>query len=145
MLSIGHKKLANLFLFTASMPKHSPIIAARGADTEIAAKDFMESASGHFAFMQEKSYQNGPLKLVQYVVSSGPEWKEYNSFLDGKMPEKTGRVVVTLFEIYETEDGLHHHWIESKDIHLLAEDWLKEVGGEITVHTHQTIMQSLWD
>lgn len=61
------------------------------------------------------------------------------------MPEKTGRVVVTLFEIYETEDGLHHHWIESKDIHLLAEDWLKEVGGEITVHTHQTIIQSLWD
>ena len=61
------------------------------------------------------------------------------------MPEKTGRVVVTLFGIYETEDGLHHHWIESKDIQLLAEDWLKEVGGEITVHTHQTIIQSLWD
>ena len=60
-----------------------------------------------------------------------------------KKPE--GWWVVTLFEIYETEDGLHHHWIESKDIHLLAEDWLKEVGGEITVHTHQTIMQSLWD
>ena len=112
---------------------------------EEVAKDFMESASGHFEFMQEKSYQNGSLKLVQYVLSSGPEWKEYNSFLDEKMPEKTGRVVVTLFEIYETEDGLHHHWIESKDIHLLAEDWLKEVGGEITVHTHQTIMQSLWD
>ena len=111
---------------------------------EEVAKDFMESASGHFEFMQTKSFQDGPLKLVQYVVSSGPEWKEYNSFLDGKMPEKTGRVV-TLFEIYETEDGLHHHWIESKDIHLLAEDWLKEVGGEITVHTHQTVMQSLWD
>ena len=109
------------------------------------AAELMDVANDHFEFMQEKSYQNGPLKLVQYVVSSGPEWKEYNSFLDGKMPEKTGRVVVTLFEIYETEDGLHHHWIESKDIHLLAEDWLKEVGGEITVHTHQTIMQSLWD
>ena len=54
-------------------------------------------------------------------------------------------VVVTLFEKNETEDGLHHHWIESKDIQLLAEDWLKEVGGEITVHTHQTIIQSLWD
>ena len=63
---------------------------------EEVAKDFMESASGHFEFMQEKSYQNGPLKLVQYVVSSGPEWKEYNSFLDGKMPEKTGKVVTLL-------------------------------------------------
>ena len=43
--------------------------------------------------MQTKSFQDGPLKLVQYVVSSGPEWKEYNSLLDGKMPEKTGRGV----------------------------------------------------
>ena len=52
---------------------------------------------------------------------------------------------MALFEIYETEDGLHHHWIESKDIQLLTEKWLKEVRGEITVHTHQKIMQSLWD
>ena len=52
---------------------------------------------------------------------------------------------MTPFDIYEIEDGLHHHCIESKDIQLLAEEWLKEVGGEITIHTHQTIMQSLWD
>ena len=113
--------------------------------SEEVAKDFMESASGHFEFMQKKSYQNGPLKLVQYVVSSGPEWKEYNSFLDGMMPEKTGRVVVTLFEIYETEDGLHHHWIESKDIHLLFEVWLNEIGGEAQNHSFQKIIQSLWE
>ena len=39
------------------------------------------------------------------------------SFLGGKMPEKTGRVIVSAVEIYETEDGLHHHWIESKEHH----------------------------
>ena len=44
MLSIGHKKFANLFLFTASIPKHSPINAARGAETEMAAKDFIDSS-----------------------------------------------------------------------------------------------------
>ncbi len=41
--------------------------------TEEVAKGFMESASGHFEFMQEKSYQDGPLKLIQYFVSSGPK------------------------------------------------------------------------
>ena len=75
---------------------------------EDVAKEFMEGAIRHFEFMQSKSFQNGPLKLIQYVISSGPEWQENSSFLEGKMPKTTGRVVVTLFEIYEMEDGLHH-------------------------------------
>ena len=44
MFNIGHKKFANLFLLTASIPKHSPIIAANGAETEIAANDFMDNS-----------------------------------------------------------------------------------------------------
>lgn len=52
---------------------------------ENVAKKFMESVSGHFEFMQTRSFQNGPLKLIQYVISSGPEWQENNSFLEGKM------------------------------------------------------------
>ena len=76
---------------------------------EEVAAEWADTVSGHLEFMQEKSYQDGPLKLIQYFVSSGPEWKESASFLDGKMPEKTGRVVMTLVEIYETDDGLHHH------------------------------------
>ena len=60
-------------------------------------------------------------------------------------PQKTCGVVVALFKICKTEDGLHHHWIESKIIHLLAEDWIKEEGGEITIHSHQKIIQNLWD
>ena len=95
--------------------------------------------------MQEKSYRDGPLKLIQYYISSGPEWKESASFLDGKTPEKTGRVVMTLVEIYETDDGLHHHWIESKEHHQILEDLLEEVGGEIQIHSFQKIIQSLWD
>ena len=61
------------------------------------------------------------------------------------MPEKPGRVVVTLVEIYETDDGLHHHWIESKEHHQILEDLLEEVGGEIQIHSFQKIIQSLWD
>ena len=86
--------------------------------SEEVAAELMDVANGHLEFMQEKSYQDGPLKLIQYYISSGPEWKESASFLDGKTPEKTGRVVMTLVEIYETDDGLHHHWIESKEHQL---------------------------
>ena len=75
--------------------------------SEEVAAELMDVANGHLEFMQERSYQDGPLKLIQYYISSGPEWKESASFLDGKTPEKTGRVVMTLVEIYETEDGLH--------------------------------------
>ena len=75
---------------------------------EVAAEQ-IDTVSGHLEFMQVQSYRDGPLKLIQYFVSSGPEWKESASFLDGKIPQKTGRVVMTLVEIYETDEGLHHH------------------------------------
>ena len=52
---------------------------------------------------------------------------------------------MTLFEIYEIEDVLHHHWIESKEHHQILEDLLKEVGGEIQIYSFQKIIQSLWD
>ena len=112
---------------------------------EEVAAEWADTVSGHLEFMQEKSYQDGPLKLIQYFVSSGPKQKESASFLDGKMPEKTGRVVMTLVEIYETDDGLHHHWIESKEHHQILEDLLEEVGGEIQIYSFQKIIQSLWD
>ena len=32
-----------------------------------------EALDNHFEFMQTKSYKSGPLKLIQYYVSSGPE------------------------------------------------------------------------
>ena len=42
---------------------------------EVAA-EVMDGVGGHLEFMQEKSYRDGPLKLIQYFISSGPEWKE---------------------------------------------------------------------
>ncbi len=52
---------------------------------------------------------------------------------------------MTLVEIYETDDGLYDHWIESKEHHQILEDLLKKVGGEIQTHSFQKIIQSLWD
>ena len=81
---------------------------------EEAVEEMLEQASGHLEFMEAKGFQNGPLKLIHYSISTSQEWKEHTSFLEGKMPEKTSRFVVTLFENYETEEGLHHHWIVTK-------------------------------
>ena len=64
---------------------------------------------------------------------------------DVKLPEKTGRVVMTLVEIYETDEGLHHHSTESKETHHLFESWLKEIGGEAQIQSFQKIIQRLWD
>ena len=112
---------------------------------EKAAEKIEEQMRGVYEFMEAKSYKSGPLKLIHYSISSGPEWKENASFLDGKIPEKTGRLIVTLTEIYESEDGLHHHWIESKEYFPVVEQLLKEIGAELKIYTHQKIIQSLWD
>ena len=112
---------------------------------EKAAEEIEEQIRGAYEFMKAKSYKSSPLKLIHYSISSGPEWKENASFLDGKIPEKTGRLIVTLIEIYESEDGLHHHWIESKEYFPVVEQLLKEIGAELKIYTHQKIIQSLWD
>tara|TARA_B100000676_G_C17431326_1_gene509458 strand:- start:31 stop:426 length:396 start_codon:yes stop_codon:yes gene_type:complete len=112
---------------------------------EKAAEEIEEQMRGVYEFMEAKSYKSGPLKLIHYSISSGPEWKENASFLDGKIPEKTGRLIVNLIEIYESEDGLHHHWIESKEYFPIVEQLLKEIGAELKIYTHQKIIQSLWD
>ena len=58
---------------------------------EEVAAELMDVASGHLEFMQEKSYQDGLLKLIQYCISTGREWKESALFLDEKTPKKTER------------------------------------------------------
>ena len=39
---------------------------------EEAAAEWVDTVSGHLEFMQEKSYRDGPLKLIQYFASFGP-------------------------------------------------------------------------
>ena len=112
---------------------------------EKAAEEIEEQMRVVYEFMKAKSYKSGPLKLIHYSISSGPEQKKNASFLDGKISEKTGRLIVTLIEIYESEDGLHHHWIESKEYFPVVEQLLKEIGAELKIYTHQKIIQSLWD
>ena len=44
-------------------------------------------------FMQAKSHTKGPLELIYYSISEGLEYKDVTPFLEGEIPEKTGRTV----------------------------------------------------
>ena len=91
-------------------------------------------------FMKVKSHSEGPLELIHYSISEGPEYKEQGSFAKGELPDKTGRTVFTLFEIYAEEEGFKHHWIESAEfLPAMAEAF------ELFIFSHTKITQSLWD
>ena len=105
----------------------------------------------HYEFMKAKSHTDGPLKLVQYYVSESPEWENdgtYNApapFFEGKFPNKTGRTIFVLTEIYEHENGLHHHMIESKDFVPEFDEMLSTFKIEYQCMCHMKIIKSLWD
>ena len=100
---------------------------------------------GHYEFMKEKSYREGPLKLLQYTISESPEYKEVGPFFEGKFPETTGRTVFTLFEIYETADGIHHHWIESAPWAGTFTEVIDAHKIELQMFNQMKVIQSLWD
>ena len=131
------------------------------ASTETAVEALKVFFEGHYEFMKEKSYKDGPLKLIHYSISESPEYEGmclpwspdkkgalepgYVKFGKGEFPKTTGRTVFTLFEIYESEEGLHHHWIESAP-------WADEFAELHNVHeielqmfNQMKVIQSLWD
>jgi hypothetical protein len=112
---------------------------------EAGVNTFREMLQGHMEFMKVKSHTEGPLELIHYSISEGPEYKEFMSFGEGKIPEKTGRTVFTLFEIYAQEEGLIHHWIESAEILPPIVEAMELFNVEIVVFSHTKIIQSLWD
>ena len=75
----------------------------------------------------------------------GPLESGYVKFGKGEFPKTTGIIVFTLFEIYESEDGLHHHWT------VLA-PWADEFAELHDIHEIELQMfnlikfiQSLWN
>ena len=99
----------------------------------------------HYEFMETKSYREGPLKLIQYVISESPEYDGMDEFWEGTFPKKTGRTIFNLFEIYETEDGLHHHWIETKEIAEELWSMVQTYNLEWVCFNQMKVMQSLWE
>ena len=125
------------------------IFIAPNDEAAAALRSFFEN---HYEFMREKSHTDGPLKLLQYSVSEGPEWENDGTyiaapapFFDGQFPKTTGRTSFVLTEIYETENGLHHHFIESKDFVSEFDGLISTYNIEYKSFNQMKIIQSLWD
>ncbi len=115
------------------------------APTEGAAEAVRLFFDGHANFMGLKSHEHGPLKLIQYYVSEGPEWVDDTPFFEGKWPEKTGRTIFTLNEVYETEDGLFHHHLESAELMPEVIEMLTTYNIELKMFNQLKVIHSLWD
>ena len=129
------KGKSTVFLvFTAPNDEATPVL-----------RSFFEN---HYEFMREKKHENGPLKLVQYHVYESPEWEGEDNvapapFFDGKFPNITGRTVFVLTEIYENENGLHHHFIESKEVMPEFNEMLSTFKIEFQCLNQMKVIQSL--
>ena len=111
-----------------------------------AMRDFFEF---HFEYMKEKSYQEGELKLIQYLISESPEYVEdMQPWLEGRFPETTGRTIFHLFEIYETPNGLHHHFMDAAKPNSFSHELLEMIKVyeiEWITMNQMKIIHSLWD
>jgi len=85
------------------------------------------------------------LKLIHYYISEGPEWVRDEEFWEGKWPEKTGRTVFTLNEIYETEEGLIHHYLESAEFIPEFFEIITTHKIELKMCNQLKVIHSLWD
>ena len=102
---------------------------------------------GHANFMGIKSHRHGPLELIHYYISEGPEWVSNGDeeFMKGKWPGKTGRTIFTLNEIYKTEEGLHHHYIESADFIPELTELMAAHNISLQTFNQLKVIHSLWE
>ena len=102
---------------------------------------------GHANFMGIKSHWHGPLELIQYYISERPEWVSNGDeeFIKVKWPGKTGRTIFTLNEIYKTEEGLHHHYIESADFIPELTELMAAHNISLQTFNQLKVIHSLWE
>ena len=104
---------------------------------------------GHLDFMKVKCAKDGDKKLVSYWISEAPEYseekEEFVKWFSGNYPQKTGRTVFVLNEIYEMAEGLHHHYIEAAPTRDVFETMINSYGIELKTYNQMIIRQSLWD
>ena len=68
-----------------------------------------------------------------------------DEFFEVKWPEKTGRTVFTLNEIYDTEEGLHHHYIESAEFIPEFSELITTYEIELRNSNQLKVIHILWD
>ncbi len=119
------------------------------APDEEAASALRVFFDSHIEFMREKSHREGEFRLHLYYISEAPEYshdpEEFNAWFSGKYPKKTGKVVFTLNEIYDTEKGLHHHYIESEQFKESTLSLMQTYDIELRTFNQMDIKMSLWE
>ena len=116
------------------------------APNENAAQALRDFFDFHKDYMKEKSYRQGQLELIQYTIAESPEYVEDGFvWMEGKTPERTGKIVFHQYELYRNADGIHHHWIDGKEIFPSISEMIKAYKIEFKMNNMLTITHSLWD
>ena len=100
----------------------------------------------HKDYMKEKSHRQGQLELIQYTIAESPEYVEDGFvWMEGKIPERTGKIVFHQYELYRNADGIHHHWIDGQEIFPSISEMIRTYKIEFKMNNMLTITHSLWD
>ena len=85
------------------------------------------------------------MRMIHSFFSEGPEYEMSESWIEGKHPPKIGRVILNLYEIYATEEGLELAWVEAAEWSPTLAEMLEEFKIEMTVANPLSITHNLWD
>ena len=86
------------------------------------------------------------IEIDSLFFSEGPEYESDTAiWLEVKYLKKTGGTIFHLYHIYETEDGVHHHFIEIADFLPMLSELIKTFKIEVNFSNQLTVVQSLWE
>ena len=116
------------------------------APDENAAQALRDFFKFHKDYMEKKCHKEGPLKLIQYTITESPEYVEDGFvWMQGKTPEKTGKIVFHHYEVYEGAEGVYHHWIDGQEIFPEISEMIKTYNIEFRMNNMLTVIHHLWD
>ena len=115
------------------------------APDEYAASKLRDTVDDYMEFVRNSTPQEGPMRMIHSFFSEGPEYEMSESWIEGKHPPKTGRVILNLYEIYATEEGLDLAWVEAAEWFPTLAEMLEEFKIEMTVANQLSITYNLWD
>ena len=101
--------------------------------------EFIEFTNVHAEFMVEKSKQAGVLELIHYWWAKNPRLADSMDMNS----EQIGGYQFVLTELYRTEQGLRHHWVEASMFAPVAMEMVKR-GLTVEFCNNGRVIHSLW-
>mgnify|MGYP001421670928 FL=1 len=101
--------------------------------------EFIEFTNVHAEFMVEKSKPAGELELIHYWWAKNPRLADSMDMNS----EQIGGYQFVLTELYRTEQGLRHHWVEASMFAPVAMEMVKR-GLTVEFCNNGRVIHSLW-